>query len=377
VGETARLWFCHFGSAETAALSIAINFENSFALCYNPLKERIDKSMDDRQEDSQATNAQETKGDDHALAVELTYRFMYDLVVKMVFSKNPELLKNLVAKLLKINPASISKFLVTNAEIVPDSLGKKFCRLDIAMEVDGRKVTLEVQIKNEKDYVERSTFYLAREYSSALKSGGKYTDLPETVIISIIDFVQFEDSPEEYYSEFKLLEVKRHEVLTEKLRMIYCELPKLPGIAKICGEGIADFSDDEILMLWLSLFKAKTEEDISEIEDLGVDFLSEAVAAYRSVTASEEFKHLEWEREKARYNEAAAVYNAEMRGEKRGAENEREKWQSVVAEQDAALAEKDSALAEQGSALAEKDAALAKQEALIAKLQAMVDANSN
>ena len=108
--------------------------------------------MDDRQRDSQATNAQETKGDDHTLAVELAYRFMYDLVVKMVFSKNPELLKNLVAKLLKINPASISKFLVTNVEIVPENLVEKFCRLDIAMEVDGRKVTLEVQIKNEKDY---------------------------------------------------------------------------------------------------------------------------------------------------------------------------------------------------------------------------------
>ena len=295
----------------------------------------------------------------------LAYRFMYDLVAKMVFSQNPDLLQNLVARLLKIGPASIRDFRVANTEIVPESLGEKFCRLDIVMIVDGRLVNLEVQIVDEKDFVDRSIYYLAREFSSALPASGKYTDLPQTIVISIIDFVQFGGSPG-FYSEFRFLETKRRELLTDKLCMIYCELPKLPDI---CGE--MDANIDGVLELWLSLFKARTEQDLADIEGLGVDVLSRAVAAYRSVTASNEFKDLERIRAKARHNEAQAIYNAEQRLN--------EHWQGIVDEKDTALAEmlaeKDTVISEKDTVISEKDTALAEKDALIAKLQAMVAGN--
>ena len=319
---------------------------------------------------TETNNTLEAAGGGSKQTVKLAYRFMYDLVAKMVFSQNPDLLQNLVAMILRIDPRSIRDFRVTNTEIVPDSLGEKFCRLDILMIVDGRQVSLELQIADEKDFIDRSTYYLAREYSSALPASGKYTDLPQTIIISIIDFIQFTNSPDEFYSEFRFLEVKRHELLTDKLCMIYCELPKLPdalGIHEVMG--VENRSYDENLKLWLSLFKAKTEKDISDIEGLGVDVLTKAVAAYRTVTASDKFKELERIRAKARHDEATAIYNAEMRGAKERDEH----WQGVVAEKDnhwqGIVAEKDTALAEKDSALAEKDA-------LIAQLKAMAGNNS-
>ena len=294
----------------------------------------------------------------------LTYRFMYDIVVKMVFSQNPDLLQNLVARLLKIDPADIKDFKVTNTEIAPDSLGEKFCRLDIVMKVDEKLICLEIQIADEKDFIDRSTYYLAREYSSALPVSGKYTDLPQTIIISIIDFTQFKNSPNEYYSKFMFMEVKRHELLTDKLCMIYCELPKLPNAADICSKINAESSNnDEILKLWLSLFKAESEKDLTDIESMGVDVLSKAVSAYRTVTTSDDFKELERIRARARHNEAQAIYNAEQKLN--------EHWQGIVAEKDdhwqGIVDEKDDHW--QGI-VAEKDA-------LIARLQAMITGNNS
>jgi hypothetical protein len=65
--------------------------------------------------------------------------------------------------------------------------------------------------------------------------------------------------------------------------------------------------------------------------------MNEAIGAYRHVSATDEFKEIERLRSRARHNEASALGNAERRGEER----ERAKWQSVVADKDAALADKD------------------------------------
>ena len=213
---------------------------------------------------------------------------------------------------------------MTNPEIPPEAVGEKLCRLDISMVVDGKRVGLEVQVANEGDYPERSLYYWAREYSSALEVGGEYIDLPRTIVISILGFKLFDC--EEYYSEHMVLEVTRHTLLTDRLCMKYYELPKVPDVT--------DATDE--LKLWLALFGAKTEEDLQRIEDMGVPVMKQAIGAYRAVTAADEFKQLERMRADARNREASALGHARREGERA----EREKWQGVVADKDAALADK-------------------------------------
>jgi len=58
--------------------------------------------------------------------------------------------------------------------------------------------------------------------------------------------------------------------------------------------------------------------------------MNQAVAAYRGITATDEFKHLEILRARTRHDEAQALNHAWRQ--------EREKWQGVVAEKDTALA---------------------------------------
>ena len=123
---------------------------------------------------------------------ELKYKFTNDTLFKMLFVKYPELLKKLVAVLLKINADNIGKFEIRNPEMPPESLGDKFCRLDINMDVDGQRVDLEIQVDNDGGYYpERTLYYWAREYSTALPVAGRYAELPRTVIISIVGFKLF------------------------------------------------------------------------------------------------------------------------------------------------------------------------------------------
>ena len=272
----------------------------------------------------------------------LEYKFTNDTLFKSLFMKRQDLLKRLVAELLRIRFESIGQFEVADTEVPPEILGDKFCRLDIAMTVDGQRVALEIQVNNEGDYPERSLFYWAREFSTALGEGMDYKKLPRTVIISIIAFKQFDC--EEFHSEHQVLEVTRHTPLTDRLSLHFFELPKLPEVVD---------ADDE-LKLWLALFKAETEEELQQIEAMGVPVMEQAINAYRHITTTEEFKEMERLRSLARHNEAAALRHA--------AEVEREKWQGVVADL--------------RDTVTEKDAALSEKDALIAELQAKLERRS-
>jgi predicted transposase/invertase (TIGR01784 family) len=229
----------------------------------------------------------------------LRYTFKTDTLFKMLFVKHPELLKRFVAVLLKIPLGSIEKFIIRNPEMPPENLGDKFCRLDLNMVVNHQRVDLEVQVADEGDYPERAMFHWAREYSTALLAGQGYATLPRTIIISIISFELFDC--EEYYSEFKPLEVTRHTLLSDKMGFFFFELPKLPP----------DVREDNMLLLWLSLFKAETDEELEKIKAMEVPDMSQAINAYYTITASSEFQERERLYAKARHDEAQALHNAE------------------------------------------------------------------
>jgi len=247
----------------------------------------------------------------------LKYTFKTDTLFKLLFTKYPNLLKNLVAALLGVQYESIEQFSITNPDISPEELGKKFCRLDINMMVNGQKIDLEVQVSDEGNYPERSLFYWAREFSTGLDEGQDYSLLPRTIVISILGFNQFAD-PKKFHSEFQALEVTSHTPLTDKMVLHFYELKKLPPLDNI----------DNGRDLWLKLFRAETEEELSKIEEMGVSVMDEAIVAYRHIAASPEFREIERMRSKARHDEAQALKSAERRGEERA----NNKWQSVAAE---------------------------------------------
>ena len=276
--------------------------------------------------------AKKTKG------TKLKYTFKSDVLFKMLFVRYPDLLKRLVAVLLGIPLESIKKFQTINTEMPPEEIGKKFCRLDINMTVDGKRVNIEIQIEDEGNYPERSMFHWAKIFTSSLPAGDDYSLLPKTIVISILGFEQF--ACKEAHSEFAPMEINRHEILSDKQRYHFFELPKLPDIDSIDTGSEKD--------LWLALFNSDTEEELEKLIVRGGEIMSQAVEAYRGITATEEFKHLEIIRARTRHDEAQALSNAR----KQGAKQRDVHWKGVVAEKDTIISDKD---------------------ALIAKLQAQLD----
>lgn len=105
---------------------------------------------------------------------ELKYKFTNDILFKLLFIKNQDLLKRLVADLLSIPYESIEEFFVTNPEMPPEVMGEKFCRLDINMTVNAQTVDLELQVDNEGDYPVRSLYYWGRIKTNRSNGGGYY-----------------------------------------------------------------------------------------------------------------------------------------------------------------------------------------------------------
>jgi predicted transposase/invertase (TIGR01784 family) len=250
----------------------------------------------------------------------LKYKLTRDILFKMFFVKNPDLLKNLVSLILGIPTGSITYFNITNADIAPESIGKKFCHLDINMEVNAQRVNLEVQVDDEGDYPARSLYYWARGYSSALPEGGDYIDLPRTVGINILAFNLFKEFAG-VYSEFRVLEVTRHTELADKMSLHYFELPKLPDVT-------AADADDKLKM-WLALFNANTDEDLTEIAKIGGELMEQAVTAYKGVVGSKEFEEAERVRSLTWHNEASALNRARREGERLLIENMRQMGRNI------------------------------------------------
>jgi len=123
------------------------------------------------------------------------------------------------------------------------------------------------------------------------------------------------------------MEVNRHELLSDKISYHFFELPKMPDVDSLDSNSEKD--------LWLALFNAKTEEELEKLVSTGGEVMSQAVEAYRGITATEKFRYLDILRERTRYDEAQAIGNARRQ--------EAAKWQGVA---DSLTDERDAALAE-------------------------------
>ena len=125
------------------------------------------------------------------------------------------------------------------------------------------------------------------------------------------------------------MEVKRHELLSDKQKYHFFELPKLPNVEQIDTTSEKD--------LWLALFNAETQEELEQLMKSGGEVMTQAVGAYHSITADKQFQYLENLRAKARHDEAQALSHARKQ--------ERKKLQGVIDEQAARIAELEAQLA--------------------------------
>ena len=116
---------------------------------------------------------------------------------------------------------------LTDTEREPEALGAKYTRLDLTARDDlGRTLHIEMQRENHTHFLKRCLYYLCRNYTRCLRSGGGYTSLSPVVSISLLGFDLFEG--EQGLWDFALINPSTGRRLMEvdDLLLFYVELGK-------------------------------------------------------------------------------------------------------------------------------------------------------
>lgn len=234
-----------------------------------------------------------------------------DIIFKKIFSENVDLLQDFLASVLDIPYNDIKKIYVQNQELLPEAAAGKFSRMDIKLQVDDRMVNVEMQMNTDAAFKDRTLYYWSKMYSGELKSGERYDMLKQSIAINILNFNIFDCK--EYHSHFKVMETKRHEVLTDKFSIHFFELKKINR----------KINKNDRMELWLQLINAESEEELAMLRETNVEPIQKAVMIIHKMSEDEKLREIARIREKALHDEATALHGAEEKGMAKGRAEER------------------------------------------------------
>lgn len=209
---------------------------------------------------------------------------------------------------LKIDPKSIKHIEIIDNEVVPDTLNKKFSRLDLLLQVNYEFINIEIQVNNYGNYKERTIYYWSKIYSEQLGSSEDYNQLKDTIAINIVDFNLFDF--EKSHSTFELYERDEHIKLSDKLRIDFLELRKAKKYK----------STDKQLQEWLDFLNVSSEEELSMLEQTTTNpnIMNKAIAVVRQMSADEKMLREIQHRKETIINERSALNFAENKGRQEG-----------------------------------------------------------
>ena len=213
-----------------------------------------------------------------------------------------------LAAVLHLDPADIKSTRILNPYLRQAHADDKLGILDVRILMnDDTEIDTEIQLSELKVWSDRSLFYAAKMYTDQIKPGQKYNVFKKCVSISILDFILFENE-NEFYSCFHILEDTRHFKYTDKMEFHVIELPKLPPKLQ---------ENSSRVELWAKFINAEETEEFNMIAEK--DPYIKSAYDQLQIISQDEQKRLEYEaREKAILDYNQGIYEAELRGEKRG-----------------------------------------------------------
>jgi len=88
---------------------------------------------------------------------------------------------------------------------------------------DGRKIIVEMQNKSQKYFIERSIFYTSQAVSRQGQKGDWDYNFDAVYFVAFMNFKV--DSLTEFRTDVQLLNIKTHKPVSEKVKLIYLQLP--------------------------------------------------------------------------------------------------------------------------------------------------------
>ena len=187
------------------------------------------------------------------LSGNLRYTLTNDYLFHIVLQKNRKILRSLIKSLLNLKDEEIVDIVLENPIAPGEAVNDKTVILDLFITLNNnKKINIEMQILNSKDWPERSLTYLCKSFDN-LKEGQDYIDVMPAIHIGILDFTLFPDHPE-FYAHYAIKNIINNNIYSDKLLLNVLDLNQI---------HLA--TDEDIscgLQYWARLFKAKTWEEL-------------------------------------------------------------------------------------------------------------------
>lgn len=284
----------------------------------------------------------------------IPYNMTNDYMFRAVLQENETVLRGLISSLLHLKDSDITSVEITNPIELGRSIDNKEFWLDINVFLNNNmKINLEMQVVNEGNWIDRSLSYLCRSYDS-LYRGQKYTQALPVLHIGFLDYTLFKDAPE-FYATYKLMNVKTHQLYSDKLRVGVVDLSRI----ELATDEDKLYGIDH----WASLFKAGTWEELKAMAKENIAYEEAARTMFR-LSSDEHVR--EQCRRREEYYQQIRTYERDLADK-----------DARIAEQNAKLEEQSSQLEEQSMKLQEQSALLTDKDAKIAEMEAQIAALTN
>lgn len=243
---------------------------------------------------------------------EKIYNLKNDIIFQTFFARkgNEEFLIDFLNALLKTNIKSIEIREEVNLERL--SREEKGGRLDLQATLeDGTIVSIEMQLKNEYNFEERTTLYAGKVISRETERGTDYEDIKQVIMINILGFNMLD--VEDYISETAIVLDKHrdYEVLTG-IKWYFIELPKFRKQNPDMNEKINQ---------WLVFIDDNNKELIDMAENKN-ETLKKARIEMNYLTGDAEVRRLAELREKWEMDRVSAINHATRVGIEKGKKEE-------------------------------------------------------
>ena len=286
---------------------------------------------------------------------ELPFMLTNDYMFKVVLQTDETILCALLCSLLDLTPGDIHSIVITNPFVPGATVKDKDTILDIRLVLNGdRLINLEMQIKNKRDWPERSLCYLCRAFDN-LEKGAPYPDVTPAHHIGILNF-SLPHVQKQFYSHYYMINETTQEIFSDKLRL---------SVLNLTQTALATEHDRQSgLTRWAAAFKAKTWEEYQMLAEEDVLFQKVSDALYLIAENREiaeqcrRMQEAEAMRKRMEEQEAQQIERENALDERENALDERE---NTLADRESTLADRESILDDKANMLAQHENALAQQ----------------
>ena len=223
-----------------------------------------------------------------------------DYIFKRVFGaeKNKKLLISLINSILQGNP-TVTDLELRNSEMSKILRNNRTIHLDIKAEIGRRQfVNIEIQVKNTGEIIDRAIQHLAtmltlnaRRLTPEEKMRGMvqtYHD-PKVIGIWILgeNITERKNAVNEAHVCFPPNEQEEYEILTDKMRIFFVELPKF---------NPQHVDRKRMLDVWMAFLKNPLNEEIKDVDEV-----QQALYALQEVSENEEDREIYYLRQQTEF----------------------------------------------------------------------------